>query len=374
MTYEPNVISIGPYHYRKPHLARMEDFKKRWFENFVKKHHLGIDQFREAIRPLEEKIRNCYEQPPPPGLEAKANFVDMMVYDGCLVVQLLQNGHDLNDFSKHGPHLLDEMQYDLLLLENQLPFFVLLELYRMITPNLEPQRQICELVAFALKFFGRHPLYLPKNTSITHLLHLVHTTFHPSPLGTQAEVEKEVACCFPKNTITGYLLHLVHTTFYLSPPEIQPEVAKKEENLQSSRNRMPSATELEDAGIHFSGVSIQNMQNQEQGGKNKFDITFDNATKELKIPTLEVHDYTEREFRNYMVHEQFFPSGEPTYFVDYVIFMDDLINTGKDVELLRKSRIIDNWLGNDEAVSQLPKCLTNWGAAFITVEKSTIRT
>ncbi|MBA0671348.1 hypothetical protein Goklo_025222 [Gossypium klotzschianum] len=247
----------------------------------------------------------------------------MMVYDGCFVVQLLQNGH-LNDFIKHGRHVLNEIQYDLLLLENQLPFFVLLELYRMIKPNPEPQRHICELGAFALKFFERRSLYLPKNTSIRHLLHLVHTTSNPSHLGTQAEVEKEVACCFPKN-----------------------------KNLQSSRNWMPSATELEDAGIHFSGVSIQNMQNQEQGEKNKFEITFDNATKELKIPTLEVDDSTEREFRNYMVHEQFLPLGVPTYFVDYVIFMDELINTGKDVELLRKSKIIDNWLGNDEAVTKL---------------------
>ncbi|MBA0638670.1 hypothetical protein Godav_005205 [Gossypium davidsonii] len=276
----------------------------------------------------------------------------MMVYDGCFVVQLLQNGH-LNDFIKHGRHVLNEIQYDLLLLENQLPFFVLLELYRMIKPNPEPQRHICELGAFALKFFERRSLYLPKNTSIRHLLHLVHTTSNPSHLGTQAEVEKEVACCFPKNTIIGNLLHLVHTTFHLSPPVIQPEVEKKEENLQSSRNWMPSATELEDAGIHFSGVSIQNMQNQEQGEKNKFEITFDNATKELKIPTLEVDDSTEREFRNYMVHEQFLPLGVPTYFVDYVIFMDELINTGKDVELLRKSKIIDNWLGNDEAVTKL---------------------
>ncbi|TYH35498.1 hypothetical protein ES332_D13G197000v1 [Gossypium tomentosum] len=342
--YEPNVISIGPYHYCKPHLVRMEDTKKRWFEKIARETNLGLNEFREKMKLLEGKTRKCYEQPLPPGLEAKANFVDMMVYDGCFVVQLLQNSHRNDLIGNHGPNVLSEMQYDLLLLENQLPFFVLLELYRMITPTLEPERRICKLVAFALNFFERRALYLPESTSIRHLLHLVHTTFHPSHLGAQAEEEKKVACCFPKNTIIGNLLHLVHTTFHRSPPGIQPEVPKKEEHLQSSRNCMPSTTELEDAGID--SVSIQ-------GEKNKFDITFDNATKELKIPTLEVDDSTEREFRNYMVYEQFFPSDEPTYFVDYVVFMDDLINTCKDVELLRKSRIIDNWLGNDEAVTNM---------------------
>ncbi|MBA0875325.1 hypothetical protein Goshw_029780, partial [Gossypium schwendimanii] len=61
------------------------------------------------------------------------------------------------------------------------------------------------------------------------------------------------------------------------------------------------------------------MQNQEKGKMTMFDITFDNGTKELKIPTLKVDHSTER----------------------------------KDVELLRKSGIIDNWLGDDEAVTKI---------------------
>ncbi|MBA0844704.1 hypothetical protein Goarm_022494, partial [Gossypium armourianum] len=46
--------------------------------------------------------------------------------------------------------------------------------------------------------------------------------------------------------------------------------------------------------------------------------------------------------------------GKPRYFVDYVVFMDKLINTGKDVELLRKSGIVfDNWLRDDEEVTKI---------------------
>ncbi|MBA0877948.1 hypothetical protein Goshw_011868 [Gossypium schwendimanii] len=122
---------------------------------------------------------------------------------------------------------------------------------------------------------------------------------------------------------------------------------------------MPSATELEDAGIHLLSVSIPEMQIQEQWKECMFGITFDNGTKELKIPTLQVDDFTERLFRNSMAYEQFFPWEVPTYFVDYVVFIDDLINTSKDVELLRKSGIIDNLLGNDEAVTQMFNKLCN---------------
>ncbi|MFQ6671197.1 hypothetical protein Gotur_035809 [Gossypium turneri] len=293
--YEPNVISIGPYHSRKPHLARMEDFKKRWFQKFVEKPHLGIDQFRETIRPLLEKIRNCYEQPLHLDYKDEEKFVDMMVYDGCFVVQLIREGH-LHGFRKLGQHVSCDMRYDLLLLENQLPFFVLLTLYGMIEPNPGSEGHLYRLATSALAFFDKGPLnFNPENTSIRHLLHFVHTTFHPSLLG------------------------------------ILEKIVRSEDNFQTSGNLIPSATELEDAGIHFFGAPIQKMRDKEQGVENMFDIKFHKNTKKLKIPTLQVCGSTEHIFRNYMAYEQLFAWKVPTFFVDYVIFMDKLINTSKDV-------------------------------------------
>ncbi|KAK8582672.1 hypothetical protein V6N13_069444 [Hibiscus sabdariffa] len=72
----------------------------------------------------------------------------------------------------------------------------------------------------------------------------------------------------------------------------------------------------------------------------------------LKIPTLRVEDTTEHIFRNYIAYEQFF-RRELTYFSDYVLFMDNLINTSNDVQLLRTNGVIDNWLGDDEAVARM---------------------
>ncbi|XP_016704431.1 UPF0481 protein At3g47200 isoform X1 [Gossypium hirsutum] len=162
--YEPNVISIGPYHYRKPHLARMEDFKKWWFKKFVEKPHLGLHQFREAIRPLEGKIRNCYERPLHPDLDKdekidKEKFVDMMVYDGCFVVQLILEDHQYD--WKLGQYISAEIFQDLLLLENQLPFFVLLELYSMINPNPGPRGHFNVLATSALNFSAKIPAPYP---------------------------------------------------------------------------------------------------------------------------------------------------------------------------------------------------------------------
>ncbi|MBA0873658.1 hypothetical protein Goshw_005465 [Gossypium schwendimanii] len=343
--YELNAISVGPYHYGNPYLARMEYLKKKLFEKFAEEHHLGLDQFREAMKHMEGKTRKCYERPLPPDLEVVGNFVDMMVYDGCFVVHLILEGDPdcFSELRRLGRHISDEIFQDLLFLENQLPFFVLLKLYSMIIPNSGPRGHFNDLATSALKFFGKDSSSLPKKTTTRHLLDLVHTTFQPSEI--PAKVVKKVPCCFPKNTSIKHLLHLVRNTFH--PSETQAEV-------KSSQNSMPSATELEDAGIHLLSVPIPEMQIQEQWKECMFGITFDNGTKELKIPTLQVDDYfTERLFRNYMAYEQFFPWEDPTYFVNYVVFIVDLINTSKDVKLLRKSGIIDNLLRNDEAVTQM---------------------
>ncbi|MBA0699661.1 hypothetical protein Goari_001273 [Gossypium aridum] len=112
----------------------------------------------------------------------------------------------------------------------------------------------------------------------------------------------------PENTSIRHLRHVVHTT--VSPPqEIQVANYFPTSNSQSSRSLIPSATELEEAGIHF----------------------------------------IERTFRNFMAYER-----KPRYFFDYVVFMDKLIKTGKDVELLRKSGIFfDNWLRDGEEVTKI---------------------
>ncbi|KAA3486328.1 UPF0481 protein isoform X3 [Gossypium australe] len=112
---------------------------------------------------------------------------------------------------------------------------------------------------------------------------------------------------------------------------------------------MLSTTKLEDGGICFLSVPIQNMQIQEQGKENMFDITFDNDTDELNIPILKViGDSIEPTLRNYMAYKQLFSWEGPNFFVDYVVFIDKLINTSKDM-----NGIINNFLENDEAVTQI---------------------
>ncbi|TYJ01856.1 hypothetical protein E1A91_A13G183900v1 [Gossypium mustelinum] len=315
--YEPNVVSIGPYHHGKQHLKAMQVIKRSFFLKIAEENNLNVNELARTMRSLEARIRKCYEEA---AFYLDSNqLVEMMLLDGCFIVQLIQGIHPAEDIFQVG-RIQTDIRHDLLLLENQLPFFVLFELYRMTVPN--AGGDVHHLARSALALFDIFPCPLPK-TDIMYLVDLAHSCLYPSPLGIKQ-----------------------HELF-----KAKAAAAAAEPNSQRSWKFIRSATELEGAGISFFGDHIEKMMDQNHGIESDFDIMFSKDTKVLKIPTLQVHDWTEPLFRNYMAYEQFFPRGKPTYFVDYVVFMDNLINTGKEVQLLCKSGVIDNWLGDDEAVA-----------------------
>uniref|UniRef100_A0A6N2NI28 Uncharacterized protein n=1 Tax=Salix viminalis TaxID=40686 RepID=A0A6N2NI28_SALVM len=72
----------------------------------------------------------------------------------------------------------------------------------------------------------------------------------------------------------------------------------------------------------------------------------------LKIPILTVDDSLERLVRNVMAWEQCSKPDE-AYICNYFRFMDHLINTAEDVDLLIEEEIIINCLSDSESVSNL---------------------
>ncbi|KAE8704694.1 hypothetical protein F3Y22_tig00110446pilonHSYRG00001 [Hibiscus syriacus] len=232
--YEPNVISIGPYHRGKPHLAPMEVIKERCFWEVAEETNRGMVEFESEMTPFENEARKCYEEP----LDLPSQkFVQVMIFDGCFIVQLIRKVYP--------------------------------GLYQMIVPEPGEIKQFAELTLY---FFELSHRRLPERDFI-HLLDIVHSTYLPSARGIEQH-------------------------------------------------------QFEKMRVENQGVELE---------------IFDINTKVLRIPTLQVDDSTERRLRNFMAFEQFFPVEKPTYFVDYVVFMDNLINTGKDVQLLCKSGVLDNW-------------------------------
>ena len=97
--YRPSHISIGPYHYKKPHLQETEKLKAKFFRRLFDPNGLNgskLDMAMSSLESLEDKIRNCYTD------EIKLSrdeFLKMMLIDSSFIVQLLRDLSE-NEFSK----------------------------------------------------------------------------------------------------------------------------------------------------------------------------------------------------------------------------------------------------------------------------------
>lgn len=112
------------------------------------------------------------------------------------------------------------------------------------------------------------------------------------------------------------------------------------------RKLLYSATQLHEAGVKF----------ELNTSKCLLDLGFDKSTWVLKIPGLELNDSAEARIRNVMAYEQF-DLGEKIFITDFLIILDFLINTPKDMDLLCNKEIVINYLGDNKVAASVVNCL-----------------
>lgn len=258
---------------------------------------------------LEERARCCYAEPIK---IARHEFAEMLVLDACFIVELFRRfkldlwDDDNNVFRTSW--IRKKLGRDLLVADNQLPLFVLQEFYDITKMHEDEETNFQDLI---LVFFSKVlPVQLLK----------------VSKIGPFLEFD-------PKIT---HLLGFMYDYYWERVPRF---VRPYEENW----NFIISATNLEEAGVKFEKIE----------GDSLFSIDFDKDAGIMKIPALTIDDDTESLFRNISVYEQFFPFDAYAPFINYLKFMDCLINTAKDVELLCKNKILHNCLGDDEVVANM---------------------
>jgi hypothetical protein len=199
--------------------------------------------------------------------------------------------------------------YDLLLLENQIPFFVVERLFHDLRANPDESSDI--LVSGALRLFR---------------------SLRPQPLHSSHITCRDV----------HHLLHIFYQSVDL--PATTPEPA---DNLRRYRmppselsQWMPCATELEEAGVKF---------RVRQGASSFLDIRFDGGV--LEMPMLQLYDYSEHLLRNLIAFEQTYPLT-PDHFTAYTMFMDCLVASSEDVRLLQLRGVLMNQMNGVRDMDQ----------------------
>ncbi|GMP86428.1 hypothetical protein CsSME_00039210 [Camellia sinensis var. sinensis] len=86
--YTPILISIGPYHRGQPKLLAMEKCKEHYLELLLQRNNnLRKEDYLDSMKKLEERARKCYADPVD-HLDSD-EFVKMMLYDACFVIEFL---------------------------------------------------------------------------------------------------------------------------------------------------------------------------------------------------------------------------------------------------------------------------------------------
>ncbi|XP_062176259.1 UPF0481 protein At3g47200-like [Alnus glutinosa] len=260
--YSPQILSIGPFHHGDEKLQNMKKHKLRYLKEFMEWANKNFEELLLVIEESEEIVQQSWK-----------------CYDKILLK----------------PWLAATMQRDLVLLENQLPFFIVKKLFdHTIFPSQGRLPSFTELTFNYFKSFNTQNLLPNPKPIIMHFVDLLRRFYLPKSL--------------PKRT------------------------TKKVKHVYS-------ATQLDGKGLKF-------MVDHSRHCLLNLDLDYKKGV--LKIPHITLDDITKFYVRNLTAFEQcHYPNA--AYVTDYFILLDFLIKSEKDVDLLGRKGIMVNGFGNNDA-------------------------
>ncbi|XP_059462748.1 UPF0481 protein At3g47200-like [Corylus avellana] len=306
-SYQPRIVSIGPYHRGQPNLQMMEEHKWCYLRSLLSRTKeakgITLEDYLKSIHPLEKVARECYSETIHLGTD---EFLEMMVIDGCFMIELFRKVDNTELFEPEDPlvtmsWILPFFYRDFLRLENQIPFFVLERLFEISkTPDEESGPSLSLL---AMRFFNNimqrpdQVIERCHNLKGLHLLDLVRSSFIPH--------DEES----PQQDVNAPS-HIIHCVSKLLRSGIKLNPGKAESFLVVKFRR---------------GV--------------------------IEMPSITIDDFMSSLLLNCVAFEQCHNS-RPKHFTTYATLLDCLVNTAKDVEYLCDRNIVENYLGTEAEVAR----------------------
>lgn len=307
------------YHRSHPRLLEMDRHKWRALYHALTRTGHDVRLYLDVVRSLENRARACYEA----SLSISTDdFVKCLLLDSIFVLEIFRGVAKKKfpaDYDPYDPIFsvgcaIYSLLPDMLLLENQLPLFILDIILALQLGHRLPRQGL--VARLALHFF--HPLRLTDEP------------FTSSDLFHGGSSRKPLHC-----------LDLFRSSLLFpdeKPPPSQPD-ARPAANI-SQLQLIHCVADLRNAGIKFRRKKSDRF----------WDITFKNGV--LKIPHLCIQSSTKSLLLNLIAFELCNLKCN-NYITSYVIFMDNLISSEADVGYLHDKGIIKHWLGNDREVADL---------------------
>ncbi|KAG2611585.1 hypothetical protein PVAP13_4KG257000 [Panicum virgatum] len=241
--------------------------------------------------------------------------------------------------------------YDLLLLENQIPFFVVAKIYELLVDGERIEHRLLSdnLSKFVEGILLHFPLAIhdtdrPKD--FDHLLHLCYMYFKPSHGARHKHQLKKSIGYFKTILFWVYKFFCSNNVGSQETEEIPLSQAYSEPLISVKEfQRWRRAEQYHEAGVEFKARAFD-----KHNPHSLLDIEFIDGV--LHIPCLPVDDKSATLFRNLIAFEQSCPAVGND-FASYIHFLCHLISVPDDVALLSRKGVIVHQLDNDEEVSNL---------------------
>ncbi|KAL5697788.1 hypothetical protein ACHQM5_028904 [Ranunculus cassubicifolius] len=414
--YIPQMVSIGPYHHWRQEINEMERYKLAAAKRTQKRYHdRKFNSLVVELTKLEPRIRGCYHK----FLDCNSETLAwMMAVDLSFLLEVLQaqastvkEGKSLNRVMSSS-HLIDcsgrksaynAILRDIVMLENQVPLFVLRKMLEFEHSSLELADEVLSSMLFAvcreLSPFNMEDVPSIQITEISHLLDFLYQTIVPKSEVVLEIVEEEDGEGKPLEresslAKSGYVKRLfdeiwkllgklnrgpVHylkrvllskplklvvklpwtiltklpgVSMFVKPLESiffpeNKEDEKPEDSEKANRPPLveeimiPSVTELYNAGVRF----------MPSHGDVK-SISFDTKTCTFFLPAVSLDVNTEVVLRNLVAYETTTAQGA-LIFTRYTELMNGIIDREEDAKLLREKGIVFNYLKSDAEVADM---------------------
>ncbi|XP_031121224.1 UPF0481 protein At3g47200-like [Ipomoea triloba] len=204
---------------------------------------------------------------------------------------------------------------DLLMLENQVPFFILVKVYAILTNEEESENCLKKL---AMQFFKQVEFGRAGGDS-------VEVTLADNP---------------------KHLLDLFHRSFVVVVEDRTSSSSSRPVPIMETNYWVRRASALSSNGLSFIGTNKGNP----------LDIKVSDYIGRLRVPTLCINDRTVTVLKNLVAYEQGSPLTNP-YFTTLAIFFFNIAPNAEEIKLLREADIINHQLEDDGAAALLLKQL-----------------
>ncbi|XP_059428273.1 UPF0481 protein At3g47200-like isoform X2 [Corylus avellana] len=370
--FEPELVSIGPFHHGKEKLLPMQEIKLWYLHCLLSRvptNETTLKCFVEAIEKIEQECRACYAGEI--GF-VKKEFIEMMVIDGCFIIEFFRKYFSLvhreeEDSVFNSSWRTCQIKSDLFLLENQLPWRVLECLFSMTRSN-DQGMSLSDLILSNLTGLqephgndqNRHLLVgLQDSHGILQIKHLL-DCYRNKFVGSFGWVSNLTGLQDPHGNDQNrhLLVGLQDPHGNLQNRHLLVSLPDPEHLLDCYRNKfvgsfggganhnkrkcpisetIPSVTELCHAGVI---IKI--------GDKGMLNVTFENGV--MTIPPILITEDTKSFFKNMVAFEQC-ESTQDHKVGSYALLLRDLISTSEDVDILKRKGILKSFLRTEDTLT-----------------------